>query len=70
MLTIGLVYPETADRSLESIDVLFSTSSPFNWKMEQQYREHGDILREMGLSLGSGKMGAKAHSLKNESMAV
>ncbi|KAF4313524.1 Sugar/inositol transporter [Botryosphaeria dothidea] len=70
MPIVYLFYPETADRSLESIDVLFSTSSPFNWKMEQQYREHGDILREMGLSLGSGKMGAKAHSLKNESMAV
>ncbi len=40
------VYPETADRSLESIDALFSTNSPFNWNMEQAYREHGDVLRE------------------------
>jgi hypothetical protein len=40
------VYPETADRSLESSDALFSTNRPFNWDMERAYREHGDVLRE------------------------
>ena len=40
------VYPETANRSLESIDALFSTNKPFIWDMERAYREHGDILRE------------------------
>ncbi|KAH7046616.1 general substrate transporter [Macrophomina phaseolina] len=66
-----LFYPETAGRSLESIDVLFSTSSAFNWKMEQQYKEHGDILGEMGLSVGSQKAAEKAQSsLKNETAAV
>ncbi|KAL2192238.1 general substrate transporter [Corynascus similis CBS 632.67] len=43
---IYLFYPETADRSLESIDVLFSTQRPYNWDMERAYREHGDILHE------------------------
>ena len=40
------VYPETRNRSLESIDALFSTSSPFYWKMEQAYKLHGDVLAE------------------------
>lgn len=62
-LTCSPVYPETADRSLESIDALFSTPSPFNWKMEQAYKEHGDVLAERGLSMGSVK-------LKDESLAV
>ncbi|OAA61818.1 major facilitator superfamily transporter sugar [Niveomyces insectorum RCEF 264] len=43
---VYLFYPETAGRSLESIDALFSTSSPFNWEMEKAYREHGDVLAE------------------------
>ncbi|CAK7232214.1 hypothetical protein SCUCBS95973_008185 [Sporothrix curviconia] len=46
MPIVYLFYPETADRSLESIDALFSTSSPFNWNMEKAYREHGDVLAE------------------------
>ncbi|KAK5112863.1 hypothetical protein LTR85_011090 [Meristemomyces frigidus] len=47
------VYPETAGRSLESIDVLFSTKSPLNSAMEKAYTEHGDILAERGLSVNS-----------------
>ncbi|OIW29302.1 major facilitator superfamily transporter sugar [Coniochaeta ligniaria NRRL 30616] len=43
---IYLFYPETAGRTLESIDTLFSTKSPFNWSMEKAYREHGDVLAE------------------------
>ncbi|KAJ5287343.1 hypothetical protein N7478_003029 [Penicillium angulare] len=43
-------YPETCNRSLESIDSLFSTSSPFYWKMEQAYRLHGDVLAEHGVT--------------------
>jgi hypothetical protein len=45
-----LVYPETRNRSLESIDALFSTSSPFHWKMEQAYKLHGDVLAEHGVT--------------------
>lgn len=48
-----LVYPETRNRSLESIEALFSTHSPFYWKMEQAYKLHGDVLAEHGVSKGS-----------------
>lgn len=44
------VYPETRNRSLESIDALFSTTSPFYWKMEQAYKLHGDVLAEHGVN--------------------
>ncbi|KAJ5513313.1 hypothetical protein N7463_002865 [Penicillium fimorum] len=46
---VYLFYPETRNRSLESIDALFSTSSPFYWKMEQAYKLHGDVLAEHGV---------------------
>lgn len=48
-LIIVLVYPETRNRSLESIEALFSTRSPFYWKMEQAYKLHGDVLVEHGV---------------------
>lgn len=35
---IYLFYPETRNRTLESIDYLFSVSSPFYWDMERAYR--------------------------------
>lgn len=44
------VYPETRNRSLESIEALFSTDSPFFWKMEQAYQLHGDVLKEHGVA--------------------
>ncbi|ERT00300.1 uncharacterized protein SPSK_09021 [Sporothrix schenckii 1099-18] len=50
MPIVYLFYPETADRSLESIDALFSTSSPFNWNMEKAYQQHGDVLAEHPIS--------------------
>lgn len=50
-LTVLAVYPETSNRSLESIEALFSkTSSPFYWKMEQAYKLHGDVLAEHGVT--------------------
>jgi hypothetical protein len=45
-----IVYPETRGRSLESIEALFSTPSPFFWKMEQAYALYGDVLVERGVS--------------------
>jgi hypothetical protein len=48
------VYPETCGRSLESIETLFSTSSPFFWKMEQAFEQHGDVLAERGISKNDG----------------
>lgn len=41
---IYIFYPETAGRSLESIEALFSTGSVFNWKMEQAYRDQGEVV--------------------------
>ncbi|KAJ5036797.1 hypothetical protein NUH16_004676 [Penicillium rubens] len=46
---VYLFYPETRGRSLESIEALFSTPSPFYWKMEQAYTLHGDVLMEHGV---------------------
>ncbi|KAJ5861838.1 uncharacterized protein N7529_009148 [Penicillium soppii] len=45
---VYLFYPETCNRSLESIEALFSTESPFYWKMEEAFKLHGDILVEHG----------------------
>lgn len=45
----GAVYPETAHRSLESINSLFNSNSLFNWNMERNYQAHGDILAEHGV---------------------
>ncbi|KAJ5160163.1 uncharacterized protein N7482_007167 [Penicillium canariense] len=54
---IYLFYPETRNRSLESIEALFSTSSPFYWKMEQAYKLHGDVLAEHGVRKSVGLEG-------------
>lgn len=54
-----IVYPETRSRSLESIEALFSTPSPFYWKMEQAYTLHGDVLVEHGASKNDGLDAAK-----------
>ncbi|KAK5154354.1 hypothetical protein LTR04_006047 [Oleoguttula sp. CCFEE 6159] len=56
---IYFFYPETADRFLESIEALFATSSPFNWKIEAAYRAHGDVLAERGLSVLAGSARSK-----------
>lgn len=45
------VYPETCNRSLESIEALFSTPSPFYWNMEKAYELHGDVLAEQGFNV-------------------
>ncbi|ESZ92908.1 MFS sugar transporter [Sclerotinia borealis F-4128] len=42
MPIIFVFYPETADRSLESIDAMFSTNSPLYIKMEAVYRTTGN----------------------------
>lgn len=63
---VYLFYPETRNRSLESIEGLFSTSSPFYWKMEQAYQLHGDVLAEKGIGKVSKGGGSKQafHYLK------
>jgi hypothetical protein len=45
LLWVGVVYlfyPETKDRSLEAINVLFIPTSPFNWAAERSWRDHGN----------------------------
>ncbi|KAJ5314883.1 hypothetical protein N7476_005190 [Penicillium atrosanguineum] len=49
-----LFYPETCNRSLESIETLFSTPSPFHWKMEQAFELHGNVLAERGIRKNDG----------------
>jgi hypothetical protein len=49
-----IVYPETRNRSLESIEALFSTPSPFYWKMEQAYKLYGDVLVDYGVTKSGG----------------
>jgi MFS family permease len=46
---VYLFYPETAGRSLESIEALFSTRSPFNWHMERAYLGQGGLLERKGV---------------------
>ncbi|OGM45198.1 hexose carrier protein [Aspergillus bombycis] len=46
---VYLFYPETCNRSLESIEALFSAPSPFSWEMERAYCLHGDVLVERGV---------------------
>jgi hypothetical protein len=40
---VYLVYPETSNRSLESIEAMFTTS-PFYWQMEKAYAENKDLF--------------------------
>ncbi|OJJ84780.1 uncharacterized protein ASPGLDRAFT_46690 [Aspergillus glaucus CBS 516.65] len=57
--TVYLFYPETRNRSLESIEALFSTSSPFYWKMEQAYQLRGNVLAEKGIDKAPGESESK-----------
>ncbi|KAH0392745.1 major facilitator superfamily transporter sugar, partial [Aureobasidium melanogenum] len=40
---VYLIYPETSNRSLESIEAMFTTS-PFYWQMEKAYAENKDLF--------------------------
>jgi hypothetical protein len=48
ILIVSFFYPETKDRSLESIEALFSSSSPLYSAMERPYRENGDVIAMEG----------------------
>ena len=41
-------YPETANRSLESINVMFAPSRPFFRDMKKAYAADGDVLANYG----------------------
>ncbi|KAK5153099.1 hypothetical protein LTS14_007743 [Recurvomyces mirabilis] len=45
---VYLLYPETKDRSLESIDAMFSSSSPFFNQMERSYELNKDVVALAG----------------------
>lgn len=55
MPIVYFFYPETSDRSLESIDAMFSTRSPFHSAMEKAYRDagNGDVLGQRHLSVAN-----------------
>jgi len=41
-------YPETCNRTLEEIDLLFASSSPFVWETEKRFRELKAEHAELG----------------------
>ena len=45
MPIIYVFYPETKDRSLESIESMFTTS-PFYWQMEKAYKRTQELVEE------------------------
>jgi hypothetical protein len=61
-------YPETAHRSLESIEAMFSSSSPFYTKMEAAYRAvgNGDVLAARRLSLANPSENAKRFAIQEK----
>jgi MFS family permease len=48
IVVVYVFYPETKDRSLEAINILFTPGSPFTWAAERAWHEHhnGDILAD------------------------
>lgn len=44
-------YPETCGRTLEEIDLLFASNSPFVWETEKRFRE----LKMEHAELGAGR---------------
>jgi sugar porter (SP) family MFS transporter len=61
MPIVFFFYPETAERSLESIEAMFSTRSPFYSKMEAAYRNagSGDVLSAHRLPLANPSRDAR-----------
>ncbi|KAB8219372.1 general substrate transporter [Aspergillus novoparasiticus] len=62
---VYLFYPETCNRSLESIEALFSTPSPFYWDMECAYCSHGDVLVEWGAEKIDGEKNNKTEGCQS-----
>ena len=52
-------YPETCNRTLEEIDLLFASKSPFVWETEKRFvelkLEHSALVRGGSLSKQSGE---------------
>ena len=60
---VYLIYPETKDRSLEAIDILFIPASPLNSAAERSWRDHngGDILAGRERQVYDKKREIKTH---------
>ena len=47
-------YPETANRTLEEIDLLFASKTPFVWETEKRFQElklqHVEMVQDNGMS--------------------
>ncbi|KAK3170257.1 hypothetical protein OEA41_009644 [Lepraria neglecta] len=63
MPIVVFFYPETKDRSLESIDAMFIPRSPFYSKMEEAYRSQGDVLAARGFSVSAPPPNARKFSI-------
>jgi hypothetical protein len=63
---VYLFYPETAGRSLESIEALFSSRSPFSWHMEHAYATQWELLGNKNL----GDEGNSAHVGKDRPVEI
>ena len=71
MPIVFFFYPETSDRSLESIDAMFSTRSPFHSAMEKAYRDagNGDVLGQKHTSVAPPKVVEELGGVKGSSDA-
>lgn len=43
---IKLLYSETANRTLEEMDIVFATDTPFVWKAEKELKQNRDAIIE------------------------
>lgn len=63
-------YPEVACRSLEEIDLLFASKSPFVWETERRFQElkleHADLTRAGNVSKIDGDEETKGGVLEVE----
>lgn len=70
---IPLVYcflPETAGRTLEEVDYLFASKSPFTWDEEKEFAKRTALLHER-LNKGNGSDGmAQDKSIESHVEAV
>ncbi|BFZ64125.1 hypothetical protein YB2330_005264 [Saitoella coloradoensis] len=56
---IYVFFPETAKRSLESVDMLFASKSPFTWDEEKEYARRVEELRIRMAERGEKPLGGR-----------